>query len=127
MQTKTKTKRTTKATKKTRRVAKANLQYRSPIMAAIHEAAEDLYSVGAIDKQSMRKFDESCLTPVPLLDAEAIRGMRLRERASQSVFARYLNVTTSLVSQWERGKKRPHGASLKLLHLVAKKGLDSVA
>lgn len=96
-------------------------------MAAIHEAAEDLYSVGAIDKQSMRKFDESCLTPVLPLGADAIRSLRLRERASQSVFARYLSVTTSLVSQWERGKKKPHGASLKLLQLVAKKGFDFVA
>lgn len=124
MRTKTKT---TRTTKKTKRAAKANLQYSSPIMAAIHEAAEDLYSIGAINKQTMRKFDESCLTPVPPLDAVAIRSLRLREGASQSVFARYLNVTTSLVSQWERGKKKPHGASLKLLQLVAKKGLDSVA
>ena len=36
------------------------------------------------------------------------------------MFARYLNVTTGLVSQWERGEKRPRGASLKLLTLVAK-------
>jgi putative transcriptional regulator len=31
------------------------------------------------------------------------------------------------VSQWERGEKRPRGASLKLLTLVAKKGLQAVA
>jgi putative transcriptional regulator len=41
--------------------------------------------------------------------------------------ARHLNVTTGLVSQWERGEKRPHGASLKLLSLVAQKGLATVA
>ena len=46
-----------------------------------------------------------------------------REKASQSVFAAYLNVTPGLVSQWERGEKHPQGASLKLLSLVAKKGL----
>jgi putative transcriptional regulator len=43
------------------------------------------------------------------------------------VFARYLNVTTGLVSQWEPGEKRPQGASLKLLSLVAKNGLVAVA
>jgi putative transcriptional regulator len=43
------------------------------------------------------------------------------------VFARYLNVSTGLVSHWERGEKRPQGASLKLLALVAKKGLKGVA
>ncbi len=42
-------------------------------------------------------------------------------------FARYLNVTTGLVSQWERGEKHPQGASLKLLSLVAKNGLHTVA
>ena len=42
-------------------------------------------------------------------------------------FLRYLNVTTGLVSQWERGEKRPRGASLKLLTLVAKHGLGAVA
>ena len=52
---------------------------------------------------------------------------RLRENASQAVFARYLNVTAGLVSQWERGEKRPRGASLKLLTLVAKNGLGAVA
>ncbi len=31
---------------------------------------------------------------------EDLRALRLREHASQAVFARYLNVTTGLVSQW---------------------------
>jgi len=61
------------------------------------------------------------------LSAIQIRKLRLREKASQAVFARYLNVTTGLVSQWERGQKHPRGASLKLLNLVAKNGLDAVA
>ena len=57
----------------------------------------------------------------------AFCALRLREHASQAVFARYLNVTTGLVSQWERGEKRPRGASLKLLTLVAKNGLGAAA
>jgi putative transcriptional regulator len=80
-----------------------------------------------MDKQTMRKFDVMCLTPVRPLSAKQIRELRRRERASQAVFARYLNVTTGLVSQWERGAKHPRGASLKLLALVAKNGLEAVA
>ena len=38
-----------------------------------------------------------------------------------------LNVTTGLVSQWERGEKHPQGTSLKLLTLVAKNGIKAVA
>jgi putative transcriptional regulator len=96
-------------------------------MAAIHETAEGLHSIGLMDKQTMRRFDDACLTPVRPLSASEIRALREREGASQAVFARYLNVTTGLVSQWERGEKHPQGASLKLLSLVAKNGLGTVA
>ena len=102
-------------------------QYRSPVMASIHETAEGLHAAGVMDKQTMRRFDDACVTPVrPLLPAE-IHALREREGASQAVFARYLNVTTGLVSQWERGEKHPQGASLKLLSLVVRHGLETVA
>lgn len=102
-------------------------QYRSRVMAAIHETAEDLHDAGLLDKRTMRQFDAACLTPVRALRPEEIRALREREGASQAVFARYLNVTTGLVSQWERGEKHPQGASLKLLALVARNGLAAVA
>lgn len=105
----------------------ATKQYRSSVMASVHETAEGLHAAGLIDKRTMREFDELCLTPVRPFAPEEIRELRLREGASQAVFARYLNVTTGLVSQWERGEKRPQGASLKLLSLVAQKGLATVA
>ena len=102
-------------------------KYRSPVMASIHETAEGLRAAGVMDKMTMRQFDEACLTPVRALAPEEIRGVREREGASQTVFVRYLNVTTGLVSQWERGEKHPQGASLKLLSLVARHGLATVA
>ena len=102
-------------------------QYRSKAMASIHETAEGLHAAGVMDKQTMRRFNEACLTPVRPLTAAEIRALREREGASQAVFARYLNVTTGLVSQWERGEKHPQGASLKLLSLVAANGLEAVA
>ena len=102
-------------------------QYRSEALAAAHEAALGLAEAGLMSKRTMRKFDEMCLTPVRDMTPEDIRALRLREQASQAVFARHLNVTTGLVSQRERGEKRPRGASLKLLTLVAKNGLGAVA
>jgi putative transcriptional regulator len=102
-------------------------QYRSRVLASVHETAEGLTSAGVMSKQTMREFDELCLTPVRPLTPEEIRDLREREGASQAVFARYLNVTPSLVSQWERGEKHPQGASLKLLALVARNGLNGVA
>ncbi len=102
-------------------------QYKSEALAAVHETALGLTDAGLMEKRTMKAFDEMCLTPVEEMTAEEIRELRLREKASQAVFARHLNVTTGLVSQWERGEKRPGGASLKLLTLVAKNGLGAVA
>ena len=101
--------------------------YRSDAMAAIHETMEALHDTGAIDKQTMRRFDDACLTPIRPLKPKEIKAIREKENVSQTVFAKYLNVTTSLVSKWERGEKRPSGASLKLLSLVEKNGLAAVA
>ncbi len=102
-------------------------QYKSTLMASIHETVEDLHSAGVMTARTMREFDAICLTPVRPLTPQEIHELRIRESASQAVFARYLNVTTGLVSQWERGERHPRGASLKLLTLVKEKGLASVA
>ena len=95
-------------------------------MAAIHETMEALHHVGAIDKQTMRRFDDTCLTPIRPLKPKEIKAIRQREHVSQTVFANYLNVTSSLVSKWERGEVRPSGPSLKLLALAHKKGIDAI-
>ena len=99
---------------------------RESILAVVHETALGLYDAGVIDKQTMREFDELCLTPVHEFTSEEIRNLREREHVSQTVFARHLNVNKSLVSQWERGEKRPAGPSLKLLSLVEKNGLAAI-
>jgi putative transcriptional regulator len=101
-------------------------KYRSPAMAAVHEMMSDLHEAGVIDKQTMRRFDVQCLTPIQEMTPSVIANLRKRERASQTVFARYLNVPPSLISQWERGEKRPNGPSLKLLSLVKAKGLAAI-
>ena len=102
-------------------------KYRSEAMAAIHETMEALHDVGAIGKRTMRRFDESCLTPVEKITPIGILRLRQREGASQAVFARYLNVSKNSISQWERGEKHPTGPALKLLALVAAKGLSAIA
>jgi putative transcriptional regulator len=102
-------------------------KYKSRISEAVHEMMADAHSVGAIDKTTMREFDAMCLTKVEALSPKEIQGIRQREGVSQAVFAHYLNVTPNLVSQWERGDKRPRGTSLKLLAIVKAKGLDAIA
>lgn len=106
---------------------KKAMRYKSEAFAAIHETASGLHETGVINKQTMSSFDETCLTPVTELSAKQIRAIRERAKVSQSVFAHYLNVSINSVSQWERGEKKPAGPALKLLSLVKKKGLASVA
>jgi putative transcriptional regulator len=60
------------------------------------------------------------------LKPQAIKRMREDARMRQAIFAVALNVTTSLVSQWERGEKKPSGPSLKLLALADKKGIQAI-
>lgn len=102
-------------------------KYRSEALAAIHETMEALHEVSAIDKQTMREFDEACLTPVRPLAPEEIRAIREREHLSQPVFARYLNVSKNLISDWERGVKKPGGPALRLLTVIQKKGIQAIA
>ena len=102
-------------------------KYRSEAFAAIHETMEALHEIGAVDKQTMREFDEACLTMVRALSPEEIKAIRLREHISQPVFARYLNVSKNLVSDWERGVKKPGGPALRLLTVIEEKGLKTIA
>lgn len=101
--------------------------YKSEAMAAVHEMMEGFHQSGAIGKQTMREFDEACLAPTPALSPGEIRAIREHEAVSQPVFARYLNVSKNLVSEWERGAKRPGGPALRLLTVVKKNGLRAIA
>ncbi|KAA5599871.1 helix-turn-helix domain-containing protein [Blastochloris sulfoviridis] len=101
-------------------------KYRSRPLRSIHQAMAGLERVGAVDKETMRNFDVACLTPVDDLTPSDIRAIREVANMSQATFALALNVTSSLVSKWERGEKKPSGPSLKLLSLASKKGIDAI-
>jgi putative transcriptional regulator len=101
--------------------------YKSEALAAVHEMMEGLHEAGSIDKRTLREFDESCLVQATPLQPEEIKAIREAEHVSQPVFARYLNVSKNLVSDWERGKKRPGGPALRLLSIIQRKGLEAVA
>lgn len=100
--------------------------YRSDALRSLHEVAEDLHAVGAIDKTTMRRFDVSCLTPAEPLSPQAIEKIREKANMSQATFALALNVSTILVSKWERGETRPSGPLLKLLALADRKGIEAI-
>jgi len=102
-------------------------KYKSTAFEAIHSSAHALFKVGAIDKATLRNFDEACLVVPHELKPEEIRQIREHNRVSQPVFARYLNTSESTVQKWESGAKRPSGMAIKLLSIVQKYGIQVLA
>ena len=100
---------------------------RDGILDVVLETAKDLTTVGVVSVTTMREIEGLCLPEVVPYDAKHIKALREKEKVSQAVFAAYLNISPSTVKQWERGGKKPRGTSLKLLNLVADKGLAALA
>lgn len=102
-------------------------KFKSDAFEAIHSSASGMFRVGAVDKATMRRFDESCLLVPDQMEPARIKRIREKQRVSQPVFARYLNTSESTVEKWESGAKRPSGMALKLLDIVEKHGLKVLA
>ncbi|PIO97052.1 helix-turn-helix domain-containing protein [Pleomorphomonas carboxyditropha] len=98
-------------------------KFKSDAFEAIHNAVEGMFEAGTVDKETLRTFDETCLSVPAELSPDEIKALREQNRVSQPVFARYLNTSESTVQKWESGAKRPSGPALKLLGIVQKHGL----
>lgn len=99
---------------------------RKRILETVHGTAKGLHKAGVMDAKTMREFDALCLPPVKNLSPAQIKRLRTRNKASQAVFAAYLNTSPSTVQKWEQGQKKPNGPSLKLLNLIEQKGLEAL-
>ncbi|MBL4868338.1 MAG: DNA-binding transcriptional regulator [Pseudomonadales bacterium] len=97
------------------------------ILEVMHETAQDLHEAGAMNEVTMREFDALCLAPIKKYSGNQIKRIRTKNKASQAVFAAYLNTSKSTVQKWEQGLKSPNGPSLKLLNIVDKKGIQALA
>ena len=97
------------------------------ILEVVHDSAKELHKAGLMKGVTLREFDALCLPPVKEYTAMQIKRIRTKSKASQGVFAEYLNISKSTVQKWEQGQKKPNGPSLKLLNLIAEKGLEVLA
>jgi putative transcriptional regulator len=113
----------TKPTAKPNAKPAAKAKFKSDAFEAIHTSASALLKIGAINKTTMRSFDENCLTQPVEIKPQQIKKLRETHHVSQPIFARYLNTSQSTVQKWETGAKRPSGMALKLLAVVQKHGL----
>lgn len=95
------------------------------------ETAQDMHASGLLTKAAHEKItmrhkaDIRAATTVPM-SGPAIKALREEANLSQAVFAQLLNLTVGYVSQLERGAKRPTGATLALLNVIQRKGIEVV-
>ena len=103
----------------------------SGLAKALLETAAGMRKSGLLDRATYDKITMRHLGPgttpkVPPISATQIRTLRERARMSQAVFARHLNLTVGYVSQLERGAKQPTGATLALLNVIRRKGIETI-
>ena len=94
----------------------------SKIIEAMLETAKDL----RLNPITIKEIEILNLSEVKELEAMEIKKMRLKEKLSQAVMARILNVTPSTYQKWERGEVHPKGANLKLLRLAHDHGVQYI-
>jgi len=100
----------------------------SEILDIANEMARDLFKVGAMDEEiTLLKVETLHLPRKSPFGPEDIRRLRLANRVSQAVFAALLGVGKSTVQQWEQGQKKPSGPAQRLLDLINRKGLETLA
>ncbi|KAF1689090.1 helix-turn-helix domain-containing protein [Pseudoxanthomonas koreensis] len=98
----------------------------SKLIESLRDDLATLHEAGAIAKVTMRGFDAICPPPVREFSAADIRRLREKLKFSQPVFAHHLHTTASTIRKWEQGETRPTGPALKLLNVIADKGLQTI-
>ncbi|AXA24875.1 helix-turn-helix domain-containing protein [Pseudomonas putida] len=98
----------------------------SKLIESLRDDLSVLHQAGAVGKVTMREFEAIC--PAPVRDFTALDIRRLREALnfSQPVFALHMHTSASTVRKWEQGETRPAGPALKLLNVIADKGLQAI-
>ena len=59
--------------------------------------------------------------PAPAVTPRDVQRIRARLKVSQPVFAAMLNVPTVTAVSWEKGRRQPSGAALRLLEIARKR------
>lgn len=78
-------------------------------------------------ENNKKRMDRSPLTLIKQIN-QSLKPSDIQENVKafqmfQEYFAEYLNASPSTIKKWETGEKHPTGPALKLLNLVAAKGL----
>ena len=103
----------------------------SRLTSELLETAHDMRAIGLLSKAAHEKITMRHKADIPSrlaapISAAKIKAIREEANLSQAIFARLLNLTVGYVSQLERGAKRPTGATLALLNVIQRKGIETI-
>lgn len=96
------------------------------IQDTINDIAYGLHRANVIDQKTLRDLTENELPVIVEYTGEEIHQLRKRQKVSQSVFAKYLNVSPAMIRSLEQGQRHARGAILKLLNIVERHGIDAL-
>ncbi len=99
---------------------------RKSIIESITSTVKDLNKSGLVDDITMRNINNLCIPEVNEYSPKKITLLRKKFRLSQAAFASVFNISASTVQKWEQGYKKPAGASMKLLDIIDRKGLQAL-
>ena len=85
------------------------------LLSAVEDVRDDV--VGK-RKVTMRTTRVRLPDPAPEITPDEIAAARMALNVSQPVFARLLNVPTVTAVSWEKGRRKPSGAALRLLQIA---------
>lgn len=98
----------------------------SKVQKTIDDIAKGLHKAGMIDVKTLRELTDDDLPELNEYTGDEIKKIRLRQKLSQAVFAKYLNISPATVRGLEQGNRHAHGAILKLLNIVDRHGVDAL-
>jgi putative transcriptional regulator len=88
--------------------------------ALVRSVEEIRDAVTGRSKVTLRTTRVALPRPAPIMAPADIARLRKRLKLSQPVFAALLNVPTVTAISWEKGRRKPSGAALRLLQIAKK-------
>lgn len=99
---------------------------RKSIAKSITSTVKDLNRSGLVDDITMKNIENLCLPDIQEYTPAKIVSIRKKFRLSQAALASIFNISPSTVQKWEQGNKKPTGASMKLLDIIERKGIEAL-
>ena len=99
---------------------------RASISESIISTFEDLHTNGIIDEEALNNISSLYTPEIKEYTPERIIDIRKRFKLNRPAMAQLLNISPSTIRQWEKGTKKPKGASKKLLDVAERKGLEGL-